>query len=188
MWGRWDEKEGLVGWKNVKDYYRITHIVQVWDGKITIGSPYVHDLIRVTLDGKVSWGNLGPSSNFDLARYYREMTADLAKLKKLIDTPDTFTADLPVYTYDGAEIIENKCEEYGWPSVTHDGMIMYNNSFYPDKLRIVAAAILDAEAGVKLMDERIESMRKELSEAEESLAGYRRILSTLRENYPEVEQ
>lgn len=68
-----------MAWKNIKDHYRIGHIVQIRNGLITIGSSFVHDLIRVTLDGKVSWGNLGASKNDDLARYYAEMTADLWK-------------------------------------------------------------------------------------------------------------
>jgi hypothetical protein len=90
-----------MSWKNIKDHYQIGHIVQIREGKITIGSAYVHDLIRITFDGEVSWGSLGPRHEGDLARYHKEMTADPAKLRELIESEDSFTASLPVFTYDG---------------------------------------------------------------------------------------
>jgi len=40
-----------MGWKNLKEHFRIGHIVQCRDGVILIGSGYVSDLIKVSLDG-----------------------------------------------------------------------------------------------------------------------------------------
>jgi hypothetical protein len=175
-----------MGWKNVKDYYRISHIVQIYDGKIIIGSPYIHDLIRVAFDGKVSWGNLGPSSNFNLSRYFREMTADPGKLKELIDTPDTFTGDLPVYTYDGAEIIEKKCEEYGWPNVTHDGCLMYENTFSPDRGMTGIRAKEDEGIYIKYIQESITETDEKLNGLRKKLLRHKTVLADLNSIYPEA--
>jgi len=41
-----------MGWKNVKEHYRIGHSVQVTEQGVCIGSPYVHNLIVVGLDGR----------------------------------------------------------------------------------------------------------------------------------------
>lgn len=47
-----------MSWKNVKEHYRIGHIVQIREGKMRIGSPYVSDLLSVSFDGVVEWGKL----------------------------------------------------------------------------------------------------------------------------------
>ena len=152
-----------MGWKNVKDHYRIGHIVQVREGRIAIGSGYVHDLIRVGFDGAVSWGNLGPAANEDLQRYYAEMTADPATLRRLVAEPDTFAAALTVYTYSGGEILEKQCEEYGWPNVCHDGQLQYYSSHSPDRDQVLRWAVANTEA-------RIEYLKRTIAEETARLA------------------
>lgn len=145
-----------MGWKNVREHYLIVHIVAVFPGKgICIGSPYVHDLIVISPDGKLHWGPLGIGENRDLARYHAEMTADLARLKALIDAPDTFGAALPVWTYDGGKIITAYCEKYGWPNCTHDGTLMYDNRFFRTEAEAVAKAKREADLGIRMAQEMI---------------------------------
>ena len=40
-----------MGWKNVKEHYRIEHQVQVRAGRICIGSPYISEIIVIGADG-----------------------------------------------------------------------------------------------------------------------------------------
>lgn len=174
-----------MGWKNIKDHYRIGHIVQIRDGRIAVGSGYVSDLIRVSFDGNVSWGNLGASKNDDLARYYAEMTADPKKLKELIDMPDTFTESLTVYTYDGGEIIEKKCEAYGWPNLTHDGQLQYENMHSADKLMVVKWAKQDSKLGIKAALERIAEIKKDLKKVEDWHSKEVSDLEKLERDFPE---
>lgn len=173
-----------MSWKNVKDHYRIGHQVQIREGRICIGSPYIHDIIRVSLDGVVTWGNLGASSNGDLARYYAEMTADPAKLRELIAAPDTFTASIPVYTYDGGTIIEKQCEVFGWPNCTHDGMMMYENTFSADKAKVIAAAKRSAALGVKAWLDNIKEAEARLAKCRAHLAEEEAALAKLNADYP----
>jgi hypothetical protein len=175
-----------MSWKNIKEHYRIGHIVQVRDGKICIGSGYCPELIMVSFEGKVSLGVLGISSNEDLERYHAEMTADLGKLKELLDVPDTFTASLPVYTYDGAEILEKQCEAYGWPNVTHDGKIQYENSYSADKAVVVEWAKRNARYGVEAWTERIAEAEKKLAECRERLAEEEADIAKLMADYPDA--
>lgn len=184
--GRHRTTKKYMGWKNIKEHYRIGHIVQVRDGKICIGSGYCPELIMVSFDGKVSTGLLGISSNEDLERYHAEMTADIGKLKQLLDAPDTFTASLPVYTYDGAEIIEKQCEAYGWPNCTHDGMIQYENSFSADKQQVVGWAKRNAELGVKYGKEHLERAEKEVIERRQHLESEVANLEKLEADYPSL--
>lgn len=152
-----------MGWKAIRDYYRIRHIVQVTSEGICIGSPYVHDII-VIKDGKIvrRWGE----GNSDVVRYLSEMEADPAKLAALVAAEDTFERSIPVYTYEGGEILEKQCEELGWPNVTHDGMLQYENSFSPDRAKVAMWAKHNAEAGIEFAKERVERAEKELAEAQ----------------------
>jgi len=36
-----------MGWKNIKEHYRINHYVQVTEQGICIGSPYIHNIIVI---------------------------------------------------------------------------------------------------------------------------------------------
>src|ERR1043166_9084890 len=105
-----------MGWKNVKESYGIVHTVQVTDKGICIGSPYIHDLIVIGLDGAVKKRDYG-YGNQDLKRYMQEFDADPDKLKRLVLSDDHFAASVTVFTYDGGEFVEKLCEAPGWPNV-----------------------------------------------------------------------
>lgn len=160
-----------VGWKNVREHYKIDHIVHVRDGKIYVGSPYVSEIIEI--DGGVpKWKSVGLSrrSGDKLDRYMSDMEADPAKLKELIDTPDTFERSITVWTCDYYEgrIIEKQCEEPGWPHCTHDGELMYENSFSTDRAEIVEYARRNAAAGAEQMERRVREIEADLKKAKET--------------------
>lgn len=158
-----------MGWKKVKEHYNIGHIVQVTSKGICIGSAYVHNII-VIADGAPRWDSaLRSSNNTDLARYFSEMNADLTKLQELINAPDEFEESIPVYTYDGAEIIEKKCEELGWPNITHDGEIMHDNTFSDDRDTVLKWALENAKAGVEIFSEQVTRIQGELQERKDRL-------------------
>lgn len=176
-----------MGWKNIKDHYQIEHIVQVRSGRIGIGSSMVRDLIRISFDGVVSWGNLGPcNQNDDLMRIYKAMESNPAELKKLLDAPDSFARSLPVWTYDGAEIIEKSCEEYGWPNCTHDGLLMYENAFSSDRRKVVEFAMRNALAGIQHGTRRLDEIKAQLKQATEMLQEDAAALAKLENDYPDI--
>lgn len=174
-----------MSWKNVKEHYRIGHIVRVREGKICIGSPYVSNLIMVSFEGEVSWGSLGPAQNDDLARYHAEMTADIGKLRELIAAPDTFDRSLQVFTYEGGDILEKQCEALGWPNVTHDGCLQYENTFSADRDEVVGWAKRNAECGIKMFTERIKELEQDVIERRELLAKEKAVLEKLERKNPD---
>lgn len=171
-----------MGWKNVKEHYRIEHFVQVTPAGLCIGSSYIHDIIVIRLqdddEGMFLKRYQGMGGNKDLERYQAEMDADLVTLRELIRTPDTFTASLPVYTWEDGKILEKHCEEYGYPNVTHDGQMMYQNTFSPSYHVTLDRAIKDAEAGVRLAAERQDECRKALEHAVARTSRKRRDLDS----------
>lgn len=175
-----------MGWKNVKEHYRIGHMVAADDEQVYIGSAYVSKLIIIPKDGNVRWGELGSSGNDDLARYFSEMSADKTKLIELLDTPDTFSAALPVFTYRDDAIIETVCEKYGWPNVTHAGQIMYENSFSSERDTVVRWAKQNALAGISMSDRSIASLTQSLDRERETRKECAGWLETLNAEFPEV--
>lgn len=168
-----------MGWKNVKEHYRIGHIVQVTEQGICIGSGYIHDIIVIATDGRVL-KRYDERGNEDLRRYQQEIDADPDTLRRLIETPDVFRAGITVYTYEGGDILEKQCEDLGWPNVTHDGEVMYENRFSADKATVVAWARRNAELGVSCAAGSV-------IEAEERLAECRAQLERARANREKLE-
>ena len=180
-----------MGWKNLKEHYRIGHIVCVTEKGICIGSGYVHDLIIVNpTDGslqpnkEMGWS----SSNEDLKRYRQEMQADPAKVRALIEAPDTFAASLPVYTYDyDGNIVEKRCEDYGWPNQTHDGDLMYDNTFFATRDEALEKAKREIAAAIEMNQSTVARMETDLQGQRRRLHGYQTAAAKLADGKAERE-
>lgn len=157
-----------MGWKNVKEHYQIDHQVQVTEDGICIGSPYVHNIIVISPEGKIVKED-DRTLNDKLMRYQAEMHADPAKLKELVVTPDNFSASIPVFTYQGAEIIEKSCEVLGWPNVTHDGDMMYENTFFASREDAVEAAKTSCEGAILLRRMEIADQKQRMAKTKARL-------------------
>ena len=167
-----------MGWKKIKEHYRIEHLVQVTEAGICIGSPYIHNIIVIGLNGNIK-KRYDSNSNENLKRYQAEMDDKPEKLRQIAKSLDNFSAPVKVFTYSGSNIVEKYCETPGWPNVTHDGEIMYENTFSMDKSRVVKWAKQDAKAGVKNAKRRVEEIEQTLAEWNSRLKERTEILSRL---------
>lgn len=168
-----------MGWKNVKEHYRIGHIVQVRKDKgICIGSPYIHDLIVIGFDGSII-KKLDSGVNEDLKRYQAEMLADMAKLKELVDSPDVFERSITIWTYEGGDIIEKQCEVPEWPNVTHDGEMIYENTFSFDRSQVIEWAKREAGLRHKRYVEAVDEANQRVVELETEMAVARAAVEKL---------
>lgn len=180
-----------MGWKNIKQHYRIGHIVQVVrDGRILIGSGYIPDIFVISAEGKLIKRDDG-RHNDDLRRYQREFDADPEKLRLLaIDADEAPAVSIPVFTYEEGEIIEDACEELGWPNVTHTGRLMYENTFSPDRMKVVLWAKKSAAHGVegygRMIAESIAAHEERLARLREDLARCERSRAKLDADFPGV--
>ena len=175
-----------MGWKNIKEHYRISHFVQVAPKGICIGSPYIHDIIVIGMDGviKKRYG-VDRVVNPDLKRYQVEIDADISKFKELLKSEDKFDKSITVYTHNDGEILEKLCEELGWPNVTHDGEMMYDNEFSTDKLKVVKWAKEGEEAEIEFFNRKISETKERLLEYSDKLLKTARALDNLEKEYPE---
>lgn len=124
--------------------------------------------------------------NADLMRYQAEMKGDLETLRRLVQHEDTFDNSIPVFTWRGAEIIEKQCEELGWPNVTHDGEMMYENRFSTDQAKVIAWAKRDARIGIEHFERRISEAEDSLALLKTSLRNERENLASLDAAYPDA--
>lgn len=167
-----------MGWKNVKEHYRIGHIVQVTDAGICIGSPYIHNIIVIGKDGKVKKRYDG-CCNDDLSRYQAEMDTDPTLLRMLVQQQDSFGKLVKVYTHSDGDVIEKWCEKIGWPNITCDGELMHDNTFSTDKQKVVEWAKKEAEAVIRLWQEQKKSAKDRLLKCQLELDRHRHNLFKL---------
>ena len=119
--------------------YDIKHIVCVQKRNskeaICIGSPYISDIIVIGMDGTLIKPYKTDSfyPNEELVRYMKEFTADPEKLKRIVQSKDTFENLTTVWIYEHHRIVKKQCEEIGYPNTTTDGYLMYNNTSFETK-------------------------------------------------------
>jgi hypothetical protein len=125
-----------MGFLALQREYKIEHIVAVCNEKkyggkvICIGSPYIHDIIVIGMDGAIIKRDDG-RVNENLKRYMQEFDADPEKLKRIVTKDDDFSEfTIPVYIYDFGRIRKEFCKEIGWPNVTTKGELMYENTSF----------------------------------------------------------
>lgn len=167
-----------MGWKTLKQHFNISHTVQLTPTRVLIGSGYVQDLVSIDRDT----GAVKEHSTFGgfLAQHYPALaSAEPTHILALLAAPDVFAADLPVFTYTGAQIIEKRCEALGWPNVTHDGDLMYENTHFADKASAIARARESAESGLRFCQEAIARKERELATLRADLTHAQAVLADL---------
>lgn len=175
-----------MGWKSFKEHFGIEHFVQISRKGLCIGSPYVHDLAVVDLET----GSVVPNRTFaDFVKknYPKLDQASPEQVLQLIRKPDVFEKSVTVYTYKGGDIIEKQCEEPGWPNVTHDGDMMYENLFSTDRNAVVVWAKRNADAEIGYLGEEVRRLEEQLTKMKERLAQSESALQKLNKDFPDVE-
>jgi hypothetical protein len=157
-----------MGWKTLKKKFGIDHLIQVEDGHILIGSPYVRDIVTVNMET----GNVSESSTFSgfLTKTYPELKEATPKeVLAAIKEEDTFEKSLKVYTYDKTGVVEKLCEEMSYPNVTHDGQMIYENTFFADRKDAVKAAQRNIKAEMLYLKGTVNRMKNEIKNYEKKI-------------------
>jgi hypothetical protein len=174
-----------MGWKSVKEHFDIKHNVIVEDGTIFIGSSYVSKLAGIDMQTGECF-SLRESADF-LPRYYPELlNADRDEILSLCRREDCFEVSIPVFTYEKGQILVFYCENVGWPNVTHDGRMMYENTFSLDKETAVRRAKRNAFLGAEMVEKEISFKEKELSDLKKKKIMELEALSLLEKTYPDI--
>ncbi|GBQ85075.1 hypothetical protein AA14337_2987 [Acetobacter malorum DSM 14337] len=165
-----------MGWKTFKDRFcNSDYIVSVESGDICIGSPVNPTLIRVTTEGEMRSALRIRGKKAFLSFLEQNLPALAAASQReivaAIAAEDTFGSNIKVYTYSGGDILEKSCEQLGWPNVTHDGELMSENTFSPDRAYIIELALRDAQSWAehlviedRRLKEKLAKIHKDMNE------------------------
>lgn len=158
-----------MGWKKFKERFGIKHIVQIADGRITIGSGYISDLASVHIaSGKVFHKQGWESS---LKEYAALWAASPEEIKALLDEPDQFEKSTPVYIVSDATVLEEQCEEFGYPNITHSGRLMYENTSFLSREKADNYALCALTYRIDAWSQRREKLLAEVAEIEAEIAA-----------------
>lgn len=150
-----------MGWKRFKERFRIEHIIQISDNKLLIGSPYVSNLANIDMDT----GEITGNPNFEKFlsdNYPCLLQATASEILEELNGSDHFDSSILVYTYNKGEILEKYCEIEGYPSLTHDGVLMHENTFSRNRADVVKWAITDIDISIQWGLEKIGECEEEL--------------------------
>lgn len=175
-----------MGWKKLKTHFNIRHTVHVKEGKICIGSAYVNDI--VTIDVQTAMVRFDPMfESFAKDNCANLLAATKADVLALIQAPDEFERSIPVYEAHGCEIIQKLCEERGWPNVTHDGTLMYENQFFSSVKAAVEHAKIEFALSIKYANEGVDRAKAQLQQSKDYLNERQAALDALNAAYPQYE-
>lgn len=157
-----------MGWKTFKEHFNISHTVHVTEEGLCIGSPYINSLVVISIEtGAIKKD--GCVSSF-LNEYYPEIKkSSPAKRLRYFRVEDIFNDVLSVFTYSKDKIIEKKAEKMGWPNVTTEGQIMYDNTFFKTKKEAIREATSDNEATLKWRQDKLIKLKSEILEVEKEI-------------------
>tara|TARA_B100002049_G_scaffold237336_1_gene228317 strand:+ start:4756 stop:5262 length:507 start_codon:yes stop_codon:yes gene_type:complete len=161
-----------VGWKTFKERFGIKHIVCVDGGNINIGSGYVNDLVKISIES----GFVRENETFERflkENYPKLREASQSEILSVIQERDVFGKSITVYTYDDEGIYTKQCEELGYPNVTHCGMLMYENKFSTDAEKVKAWFLDNIDIAIKWEQEHIEKLQREIAESRVALEKYK---------------
>lgn len=172
-----------MGWKTLKLALGTDCHVQVNDKGVCIGSGSLYELAVITPEtGRVSFDPAFKEAL--LKRCPRLFELDPDDIKQLLAAEDQFERSIPVYTFHDGDIIEKVCEEPGWPNVTHDGCMMFMNTFSTDKEQVVAWAKRNASAQIEHLQDEVEDLKRELAAKLARLTETKAVRGTLEAHYP----
>lgn len=173
-----------MGFKTFKEHFGIeNHIVSVDQGVIYIGSDFVSKLVGIDMQT----GGVLVDDTFSsfLAQCYPEILNSTKEERlALIQIEDQFSQSIPVYTFCHGKIIEKQCEKPGYPNVTHDGEIMYQNMHYANKADAVEYARKDLHYRIENYKESVADLEAKLAEKKGKLAELKKIMEEFNSTHP----
>ncbi len=159
---------------------------------LAVGSGYIHNIISVdvkTLDLKTS-GNRGRDdlAYDELKQIYDKLREliDNGAIKEIIEQDDVIESPVSVYTYDNGRIITKYAEKYGWPNVTHDGFLMYENQYFKTPHEAVEAGMENYKASIELWERSRLNVLDNLQKIDDGIAESKKYLNELLTLKPET--
>jgi hypothetical protein len=110
------------------------------------------------------------------------------EIKSIIEGNDPTDGMFPVYSCDDGEVVERFADEFGWPHSTHDGVLMYNNTFFRTREEAIKYGIRDLSYGLESITESIEGKEEQLQSMKQRRDRYAESIKHLKAMLPEAHE
>ena len=121
-----------------------------------VGSPYVHDIfclykddLRIT-KGRYDNSSIGTNDELDRILTKLESLVESGEIQDILDGDDEIEDGITVYSVKRGDLVVSTTDEFGWPNVTHDGVLMYENTHFLTAREAIERGMANAVAGVSL--------------------------------------
>lgn len=141
-----------MGIKAFKEHFGGGYIVQrVRDGRIAIGSAYAHDLIIIMPDLSIKKSKIVREDGEAGAVFHALVeAAESGRLKNTLDSQDVFGELHDVFLVENGTIVKKQCEEFGWPNITTDGEMLYDNASFKTRREALRHLRGETLSGVRM--------------------------------------
>jgi hypothetical protein len=162
------------------------------EDRICIGSSLCSDLITVnkkTLkinyaldrDGRKNLESRGRDELVFIWDKLQELI-DNGEIKDIIEGVDVIENPIVVFTVDDGKLISTTTDKTGWPNVTAEGDMMYDNTYFRSKKEAIKYGIAEYTAGLKNSLEWLRDKTKALNEINDRIDMYEKYIENLSKN------
>lgn len=172
----------------LKELLKTQYIIADYDSYIGIGTRLCHNLISIDkitfkLKYALDYNNTDTinknSPMFDIWNKLEELISNNTMID-IINGNDELDIKLPVfYMNTEGNIIESYTDEYGYPNITYDGKLMYDNYFFKTKREAIIDSLERYKIRVNTFLDNIEKYERDLKTNKEKLKTSRDIINNL---------
>jgi hypothetical protein len=165
------------------------------EGKVCIGSPMCSKLITVdtkTFEIKYALDTFREGRKAIRSKELEAIWDKLVELiksgemKSIVENNDSTAGMFPVYCCEDGEVQKKFADVFGWPNSTHDGTLMYNNTFFKTEKEAIEYGINDLSIVVKMYCERVSELEMDIEHKREQISEYSKDICVLKERLKEV--
>lgn len=158
-------------------------------GNIAIGTSMCHNLITVNRKTlKISyaidtWHEGRNALKSEKLKFIWDKLEELiasGKIGEIIEKDDVIENPITVFTCENGKIIERHTDKLGWPNVTHDGFMMWDNTYFTTRLEAIEYGILAIESRLQYSKENREGLLLKLEECNSRIADTEEKLANLK--------
>jgi hypothetical protein len=155
-----------------------TYTVHNSEGKLCVGSSLCSDLISLNIETKElkyaldTWREGRKSIKYEPLEIIWDRLEELinnGEIDYYLEGEDEIENPLPVFSFSNGTLIKTTTDEYGWPNITSDGTLMYDNTFFKTEIDAIEYGIKETKISIRFSKEKYERLKSEIESVEKDI-------------------